>query len=102
MGGLLGVGLWGARGKGGQGVVLTAVKANSHGARPVYLIITMIKWIRTSWLSMDDFLSLSAEQVHRRANLVKVWISPRYRGTSLIRTPPPVGPYSSPVPRDRW
>ena len=25
-----------------------------------------------------------------------------YRGTSLIRTSPPVGPYSSPVPRDLW
>ena len=25
-----------------------------------------------------------------------------YRGTSLIRTPPPVGPYSSPMPRDLW
>ena len=25
-----------------------------------------------------------------------------YRGTSLIRTPPNVGPYSSPVPRDLW
>ena len=23
-------------------------------------------------------------------------------GTSLIRTPPPIGPYSSPVPRDLW
>ena len=23
-----------------------------------------------------------------------------YRGTSLIRPPPPVGPYSSPMPRD--
>ena len=25
-----------------------------------------------------------------------------YRGISLIRTPPSVGPYSSPVPRDLW
>jgi len=25
---------------------------NSHGARPVHLIITMIKWIRTSRLSI--------------------------------------------------
>ena len=25
---------------------------------------------------------------------------PTYRGTSLIRPPPPVGPYSSPMPRD--
>jgi len=25
-----------------------------------------------------------------------------YRGTSLIRSPSPVGPHSSPVPRDLW
>ena len=25
-----------------------------------------------------------------------------YRGTSLIPPPPPVGPYSSPMPRDLW
>ena len=25
-----------------------------------------------------------------------------YRGTSLIRTTPPVGPYGSPMPRDLW
>ena len=30
---------------------------NSHGARPVHLIITMIKWIRTSRLSMKNSLS---------------------------------------------
>ena len=31
--------------------------SNSHGARPVHLIITMIKWIRTSRLSIKNFLS---------------------------------------------
>jgi len=30
---------------------------NSHGARPVHLIITMIKWIRTSRLSVKNSLS---------------------------------------------
>ena len=29
---------------------------NSHGARPVHLIITMIKWIWTSGLSMENSL----------------------------------------------
>ena len=29
---------------------------NSHGAKPVYLIITMIKWIRTSRLSIKKSL----------------------------------------------
>ena len=32
-------------------------KSNSHGARPVHLIITMIKWIRTSQLSIKNSLS---------------------------------------------
>ena len=32
--------------------------SNSHGARPVHLIITMIKWIRTSRLSIKKSLSL--------------------------------------------
>ena len=38
----------------------TAVSAlsNSHGARPVHLIITMIQWIRTSRLSIKSSLSL--------------------------------------------
>jgi len=31
--------------------------SNSHGARPVHLIITMIKWIRTSRLSIKKSLS---------------------------------------------
>jgi len=32
--------------------------SNSHGGRPVHLIITMIKWIRTSRLSIKNSLSL--------------------------------------------
>jgi len=32
--------------------------SNYHGARPFHLIITMIKWIRTSRLSIHDSLSL--------------------------------------------
>ena len=34
--------------------------SNSHGARPVHLISTMIKWIRTSRLSIKNFLSTEA------------------------------------------
>ena len=30
--------------------------SNSHGARPVHLIITMIKWIRTSRFSIKNSL----------------------------------------------
>ena len=32
--------------------------SSSHGARPVHLIITMIKWIRTRRLSIKRSLSL--------------------------------------------
>ena len=32
--------------------------SNSHGARPIHLIITMIKWIRSSRLSIKNSLSL--------------------------------------------
>jgi len=31
--------------------------SNSHGARPVHLIITMLKWIRTRRLSIKNSLS---------------------------------------------
>ena len=32
--------------------------SNSHGARLIHLIITMMKWIRTSRLSIKKFLPL--------------------------------------------
>jgi len=32
--------------------------SNPHGARPVHLIITMIKWIRTSRLSIKNSLTV--------------------------------------------
>jgi hypothetical protein len=45
-------------GPGDEGVTLSGRgNSNSHGARPVHLITTMIKWIRTSRLSMKNFLS---------------------------------------------
>jgi len=34
--------------------------SNSHGARPVHFIISMIKWIRTSRLSIKNSLSAIA------------------------------------------
>jgi hypothetical protein len=33
--------------------------SNFHGARPVHLIITIIKWIQNSSLSINDSLSVS-------------------------------------------
>jgi len=47
--------------------------SNSHGARPVYLIViivTMIKWIRTSRLSIKNSLSAAVVRtISRRACL---------------------------------
>ena len=40
--------------------------SNSHDARPVHLIIPMIKWIRTSRLSIKNSLSLSPGGIARR------------------------------------
>jgi len=34
--------------------------SNSHGARPVHLIITTIKWTRTGRLAIQNSLSLGA------------------------------------------
>jgi len=42
-----------------EGSVLKG-NSNSHGARPVHLIITMIKWIRTSRLSIKNSLYVKA------------------------------------------
>ena len=63
----------------------------SHGARPVHLIITMIKWIRTSRLSIKNSLSsalallgLSVEEV-KHALHGAVPARPLDRGTSPIR-----------------
>ena len=36
---------------------LEKINSNSNGARPVRLIITMIKWIRTSRLTIENSLS---------------------------------------------
>jgi len=36
------------------------VNSNSHDTRPIHLIITMIKWIRTSRLSMKNSLVAGA------------------------------------------
>jgi len=64
--------------------------SNSHGARPVHLIITMIKWIWTSRLSIKNSLShdqtgevLSHETLWL-ANSRAVWVA-RVGGTPVVR-----------------
>jgi len=51
--------------------------SNSHDARPVHLIITMIKWIRTSRLSIKNSLSVRLPGTQTRSchqNLQHGWI----------------------------
>ena len=43
--------------KGTGGGLGMSTPLHSHGARPVHLIITMVKWIRTSRLSTTNSLS---------------------------------------------
>ena len=72
--------------------------SNSHGARPVHLIITMIKWFRTSGLSIKNSLSadlhsgsgIGSQNLVTKittqlslASDIKVFVW--YRGTSLKR-----------------
>ena len=52
--------------------------SNSHGTRPVHLIITMIKWIRTSRLSIKNSLSLWSQAVHllaRRGSSLRIRVA---------------------------
>jgi len=72
-------------------------KGNSdlHGARPVHPIITMIKRIRTSRLSIKNSLSSDAHPGSRMRFItfdltdVNLAAMSSYRGTSLIRNRPP-------------
>jgi len=61
--------------------------SNSHGARPVHLIITMITWIRTSRLSINNSLSECSKKVSRPGRPRTLTVG--YRGASLIRKCPP-------------
>ena len=42
-----------------------ALRGNPHGARPVHLLITMIKWIRTSRLSIKNSLCVERTAAKR-------------------------------------
>jgi len=53
------------------------VPPNAHGARPVHLITTMIKWIRTSRLSIKNCLSLSLHPPFRHRAM---WHTTRQSG----------------------
>ena len=39
--------------------------SNSHGAKPVHQIISMIKWIRTGRLSTKNSLSLNVSEAYQ-------------------------------------
>ena len=60
--------------------------SNSHGARPVHLIISMIKWIRTSRLSIKNSLSLWAQDGKEVVVSVPVPVGTRARDVSVSPT----------------
>jgi len=56
-----------------------AVILNSHGARPVHLIITMIKWIRTSRLSIKNSLfGMQAKEVAEQRHKEQQHLTQQY------------------------
>jgi len=57
--------------------------SNSHGARPVHLIITMIKWIRTSRLSIKNSLCRPMDRGSRFMFRVRVLRFKRQRGATI-------------------
>ena len=50
--------------------------SNSHGARPVHLIITTIKWIQSGRLSKQNSLSLKARANAGRCGVGSCWKRP--------------------------
>ena len=55
---------------------------SSHGARPVRLIISMIEWIRTSWLSIKNSLSSPTQQA-TKGKQRQIYYHPLSKGTLM-------------------
>jgi len=72
--------------------------SNSHGARPVHVIITMIKWIRTSKLSIKNSLSendgagrqvetIDSPRQTRKPKMLTVHVTAGAANGSKVQTP---------------
>ena len=71
--------------------------SNSHGARPVHLIISMVKWIQTSRLSIKNSLSLTVAGCCRSiASKLKDLFKRQGEATELLRQQQP--PFCSSLP----
>ena len=71
--------------------------SKSHGARPVHLIITMIKWIRTSRLSIKNSLSTTHSRIPNPQTLIPNPESRAVNPNPESRIPNPESP--DPEPR---
>ena len=77
-----------------QGVGLPAKgNSNSHSARPVHLIVTMMQWIRTSRLSMKDSLCLEHAQACPKPAIC-AYHQPKFQGFLAHKKQRPPGPRS--------
>ena len=56
--------------------------SNSNGAKPVHLIVTTIKWIQTSRLSIKNFLQADGRVCPPPTTLAGVYRTPLYRTPS--------------------
>ena len=80
------------RQSGGAGKGWGKGKSNSHGARPVHPIITMIKWIRTSRLTIKNSLSGERPVVTPSAASAERAVSaPPSPGVEAVSAPPSPG-----------
>ena len=71
--------------------------SDSHGARPVHLIITSLRWIRTSRLPIKNSLSVLGSPVPCVGRLLVPFLGllcRQNRGTSPLRNSVPLGPCS--------
>ena len=64
----------------------------------MYICINLYLSIHLS-IYLSFYLSISTGKIGHDQSTGTIGY---YRGTSLMRNTPPVGPYSRPMPRDRW
>ena len=68
---------------------------------PMYMKDFLEQWLMETTHGLSTNERLSRQKAEGNHVSAREW-RPLYRGTSLIRSTPPVGPYSNPMPRTIW